>query len=420
MMSKYVAIDLGSSKITAMAVEVLPDGVLKVLGVESKSADDIKYGVVEQVSGAAFKVSEILKLLKNSAKLSDIERVSVSVGAKSMKSIGVSVSHLLGSPKKISDSLISDMHEEAGNKIKREGIAIYDVIPLYYELDGMKSDEPEGLNASQITGYYTVVCGSALVKEQIDRCFERTGIIVESSPIEAESLSAALLDDEKRENGCALIDFGASTTSLSIYHRGALQYLMVVPLGGKNITRDIQELGISEQNAEKLKRVKGNALESKETEPIYIQVPSVESDSEPIKISTKFLATIIEARLDELLLPIINVIDEWSDIIQSGIIITGGASKLRNIDAYLFEKTEIECSFGCHLDWIADDQADKYSALELSQLIGTIVLNHEYRETHPLEAIKKAEKKPKIPKGDFTKKLTSRFLDFFGDKNEMD
>jgi cell division protein FtsA len=405
-MSKYVAIDLGSSKISALAAEVLQNGVLKVLGVESKSADDIKHGVVEQVSGAAFKVNEVLRLLQNSAKLPEIDLISVSIGAKSMKSVGVSVNRFIGSSQKVSESLIEEMHAEVSDKVKREGIAVYDVIPLYYELDGVRTDEPEGQSASQIIGKYTVVYGSSVIQAELDRCFDRTGIKVEFSPIAVEALSAALLDDEKRENGCALIDFGASTTTLSIFYNGALESLLVVPLGGKNITRDIQELGISEQNAEKLKLVKGNALERMELEPICIQIPALDPESEPIKISTKFLATIIEARLDELLMPIIDVLDVWKDKIQGGIVITGGASKLKNIDAYLLEKTELECQIGCHSDWIEDEQIGLFGDICLSQLLGTIILNQEYRELHPLEETKKAEKKPKIPKGNLKNKIT--------------
>ncbi len=66
-MNKYVAIDLGSSRISAMAAEVQPNGMLKILAIESKAADDVKHGIVEQVSGAAFKVNEVLKLIQNSA-----------------------------------------------------------------------------------------------------------------------------------------------------------------------------------------------------------------------------------------------------------------------------------------------------------------------------------------------------------------
>lgn len=416
-MNKYVAIDLGSSRISAMAAEVQPNGMLKILAIESKAADDVKHGIVEQVSGAAFKVNEVLKLIQNSAKIPDVELISVSIGAKSMKHISVSVSRFVGASKTVSEQLIAEMHEEAGGKVKGENIAVYDVIPLQYELDGKITDEPEGQNASQITGRYTVIYGNKIIQSELDRCFDRTGIKVEFSPIISESLSAALLDDVDRESGCALINFGATTTTLSIFHKGALQQLLVVPLGGKNITRDIQELGISETNAERLKCLKGAALESKIDDPVYIQAQAANPDEEPVKISTKFLATIIEARLDEILQPIIKAIDSFSEPLEAGIIITGGAANLNYLIDYLNEKTGIYTRFGQHGDWLIESQVDKFNDIVLSQMIGTIILNHEHRQANPLE--KAPEKKPKIPKGNLKQKITQRIFDFFSDDNNM-
>ena len=129
--NKFVAIDLGSTHISVMAGEVLENGFLRILGLESKPADDIKYGIVEQSSGAAFKLNELIRMRENSARLKDIDYISVSVGAKSMKNIQVSVSHFIGASKIVSEKLINDMNEEAENKIRGENVAIYDVFPLW-------------------------------------------------------------------------------------------------------------------------------------------------------------------------------------------------------------------------------------------------------------------------------------------------
>ncbi len=99
-MNKYVAIDLGSSRISAMIAEVQNDGALKILAVESKAADDVKHGIVEQVSGAAFKVNEVVKLAQNSARIiEDIEQIAVSVNGRSMKSHPVTVNRFVDASK---------------------------------------------------------------------------------------------------------------------------------------------------------------------------------------------------------------------------------------------------------------------------------------------------------------------------------
>ncbi|MDO9154656.1 MAG: cell division protein FtsA [Paludibacter sp.] len=416
MAEKYVVIDMGGSRISAMAAEVQESGIIKILSVESLNSEDVRYGIVDNSSGASFKINALLKLLKNSAKIPDVEQVSVSVGAKSMKSIHVTIHHFIGGNKVVTEELLAAMHEEAENKITGENVFVFDVIPISYSLDGQKMDEPAGKNGIQITGNYCIVYGNVQIINKLDDCFDRTGVIIENRSLAMEALSAVLLDDNERDNGCALINFGATTTSVGIYFDGALQHLLIIPLGGKNITKDIQELGIGEQNAEKLKCLKGCALKSAVTDPIYVSVKSENPEVPNIKISTEFLSTIIEARLDELMHPIIDLITKHNSKLNEGIVITGGGSKLNHLTDFLNEKTDLYVRFGNHNDWIQELDVDKYSDRIFSQLIGTITLAHEYRKTHPLEDKKrKPKKEPKIKRAAFKDII----IKYFEDENIM-
>ena len=418
--NKIIAIDFGSTRISAMAAEVLENGALKIYSEEAKVSDDVRWGIVEKPSGASFKVSELFKLLKNSAKMPDISNVSVSFGAKSMKQISVSISRFVGKPNVVTEDLLADMLDECERKAQQPDTTVFDVIPLSYLLDGEKFDEPVGQTAKQISATYNVVFGNSIIKSELERCFDRTGIVLEYSPLAAEALSTVVLEDQEREVGCALINFGATTTTLAVYHDGVLQNLMVIPLGAKNITKDIQELGISEINAERLKCLKGSALESMVDEPIYIQIAAVEEGNPPVRISTKFLANIIEARLEEILQPVFDIITQLPFDLEAGIAITGGGSKLKNIIEFIAEKTGISARFGNHSEWLSDDSNEKYHDPSYAQLIGTILLTHEYRKEHPVEEfIKELEKKPKLPKKRFGDKVSEGFFKFFNDDNKL-
>jgi len=418
--NKLIAIDFGSTRISAMAAEVLDNGALKVYSEESKPSDDVRWGIVEKPSGASFKVSELLKLLKNSARMSDINHVSVSVGAKSMKQISISISRFVGKPNDVTEELLAEMLEECERKSQQSDVSIFDIIPVSYLLDGKRMDEPVGHKANQITANYHVVFGNSIIKSELERCFDRTGVVLEYSPLAAEALSTVVFDEMEREVGCALINLGSTTTTLAVYHDGALQNLLVIPLGAKNITKDIQELGINEKNAERLKCLKGCALESMVDEPVYIQIASVEEGNQPVKISTKFLANIIEARLEEILQPAIDVIAKLPFKLEAGIILTGGGSKLKNIIDFFAEKTGIYARFGDHSDWLSEDTNEKFHDPSYAQLIGTILLTHEYRKEHPIEeTIKEPEKKPKLPKRKFGEKITERVFNFFNDDNKL-
>jgi cell division protein FtsA len=418
--NKLIAIDFGSTSISAMAAEVLENGAVKILSEESKISDDVRWGIVEKPSGASFKVSELLKLLKNSARMHDISQVSVSVGAKSMKQISTSVSRFVGKTNVVTDNLLAEMLDECEHKSKQSDITVFDVIPVSYVLDGKTMDDPVGQTAIQITATYHVVFGSSIIKSELERCFDRTGIVLEYSPLSIEALSTVVLEEQEREVGCALINFGATTTTLAVYHDGILQNLLVVPLGAKNITKDIQELGINETNAERLKCLKGFALESLVDEPMYIQIASVEDGNPPVKISTKFLATIIEARLDEITQPVFETIANLPFALDAGIVITGGGAKLNNLIEFIAEKTGVYARFGDHSEWLADNTPEKFHDPKYAQLVGTILLTNEFRKEHPVEVTENMPgKEPKIPRKKFRDKIADGFINFFNDDNKL-
>ena len=196
-----------------------------------------------------------------------------------------------------------------------------------------------------------------------------------------------------------------------------LQQLIVVPLGAKNITRDIAELGIAEQNAEKLKRVAGKALERLVEQTVYIEIPAVTPGDLPVRISTSFLATIIEARLDETLQPIFAEIEKYKSILRAGIVICGGGSRLSGLIDYMQHKTGIYTRVGDFGEWLTDNTADAYRNVEYAQLLGTILLQADYRSEHPLVApeVPKNENAQKPKRKSIKEKLTKSLFNFFGD-----
>lgn len=416
---------MGSSRISVMATQILENGEVHILSEESKKSDEIKYGVVEQPSKCAFTINELTRLLQNSSRLGEITKVCVSLNAKTMKQIPIRINRSLGFGRVVTEQLLVEMAEECETKFNQPEVEIYDIIPLYYELDGSRTDDPAGKKGSELSGFYNVIVGSIYIKEELRRCFDRTTSISldEFMPLGMEALSTVLLDDNERETGCALINFGATTTTLAIYAEGVLQHLLIVPLGGKNITKDIQELGISEVNAERLKCLKGSALKHMVTAPIRIQIPSVESGNEPVRIDTDFLATIIEARLTEIVAPILKVIHESTFDLNAGIIITGGGSKLNNILDFLKEKTELKVRFGNHSDWLSDDSDRRFLDPVYAQSIGTALLLHDYIKEHPESAQettpKGGKKGQNNPKKSFMDKITIRVFNLFDDDNYL-
>lgn len=416
---KQIVVDLSGSRITAMAAEVREDNSIKIIAEEYKDVAFVKHGIVEQASGAAFVVNELVRLLQNSARIPEVHYVCTSVGAKSMKLIPYSTTQTFRKNTEITEDILAKLSDEVEQHFTQGEASVFDVIPVSYELNRKRTEDPLGIKTYEITAYYNVVLGNVKIKTNLEGCFDRTGIALpDYIPLSIDAVAAVVLDDKEREDGCALIHFGYSTTTLAVYADGVLQQLLIVPLGGNNITKDIQELGISESNAERLKCLKGCAMENLVDNPIKIKIPAENPANPDVLIPTQFLATIIEARLEEITKPIFEAIDNQPFELGAGIVLTGGGSQLEGLLDFVSEKTQLYTRFGNHSDYLSKDTDQKFEHPAYAQLVGTMLLTHEYDLEHPEEE-KIKPKEPKIKKKSLKSKVTDAFFDFFNDDNSM-
>ena len=412
-----VHIDMGGSRISALAGVVLNDE-LKILGEQSRPSDDVKSGIVEKMTGAAYKINETTKLLQNALRIEPIASVSITVNAKSMKQIPYTQKTTLRKP--ISEGMLKKLKEECKEEFKNDKTDVIDCIPLAYYLDGKRIEDPVGQKGYNFRIDYNLIVCHPLVIENIERSIERTGLAVDYIHLGMEAQATAVLEEDDRDNGCAILSFGSTTTSLAVYCEGHLQELMVVPLGGYNITKDIEELGMSFANAETLKCKIGCALEELVVKPVNVQIPHVNPNNDQIVISTKFLSTIIESRLDEILEPIFEKLEQVAFPLQTGIILTGGASKLKNLSDYITNRTGFPVRLGSHAEWLSADTDPKFKDPVYSQAVGAILLT-DYLKKQKGEEEKVI--KPRIPSKNLIIKATAIFknkmTDLF-DYDEMD
>ena len=151
----------------------------------------------------------------------------------------------------------------------------------------------------------------------------------------------AVLTESERRSGCALIDFGADTTTISVYKNNILRFLTVLPLGGNSITRDITTLQMEEEEAERLKKAYGDALYEEDPEQEEATC-KLDDDSRTIKVAD--LNNIIEARAEEIITNVWNQVQlsGFEDKLLAGIILTGGAANLKNLDEMLRKRSKVE------------------------------------------------------------------------------
>ncbi|MDR0811195.1 MAG: hypothetical protein LBN23_02820 [Paludibacter sp.] len=395
-MNKYVSFDLGNSKIAAMGAEILPDGKIKVLGTESVASNCVEHGKIVKPSEAAMKIGMLKRYLQNSSKLTAINGFGLAINARTMKAKEISINRKLNN-KAVIYKYLEDMAKEARYDFDNRFLTVFDVIPQTYLLDGVAMDNPEGKKGKSLTGKYTIVYGEKSIKENIEKTAPRSVSTVDFDCLASEALSAALLSDDERQRGCAVIDFGAGNTTLSIYFDGVLKDLLVVPLGGKNITEDIMNEGVDEGVAETLKH----------------QFPNVKIELPPT-LDLQTLALIIEARLEELAVPVLDVIEKYKNKLLTGIVLTGGGSTPDYIVSYMQEKTGLPARRGSHAHLLADE-SKKYDVPSFSLLVGIIALWRSTIKENQTEAPKEPKRKRISPIKWVNIKLDELFPDFFAE-----
>ena len=414
-----VAIDLGSSSIRAMAAERVGSDMLRILGVEKDSERVcINRGVVVQPTNAGYMISKTLKLLANRIGVDRLQQAFVLTGGKSMQTVPVMSKRDLVREHEITPALLQELKDECKNNIERSNInvAVMDLLPTYYVLDKKEQDEtPEPpQRATLIEVHYTAFVCKKEFLQKVHDSFDRAGKNEEADFVRPDALLSALTaeDSDFLTQGCAVLDMGAQTTTLSIYK--GCQYLAtkVVALGSWHITRLIEQEGMDIRYAEAMKCKYGYAMPELVEKNQTMNVPLVLNPDEKIKITTTELATIIQSKLDEIMAPLIEVLKPQEERLKT-LFITGGGSKLKGMLEYISSKTSLEVMYGSHACLLAPDTQDEFYSPEYSALIGALILGSDYRDMH------KGENTP--PKNIWEKlkdKFENQTMILFTDQNQ--
>ena len=303
-----VAIELGSSKVTGIAGQKNLDGSINVLAVvKEESSSFIRKGVAYNIDKTALCISNIVKKLTNQLK-TEITKVYVGVGGQSIRSVRNVITKDLPVDTKVTEQMVIDLMD-ANNMVKYPDQEILDVAIQEYKIDSQYQSDPVGVNVAQMF----------------------------ISPI---ALADSVLTETEKRSGCALVDIGADTTTVSVYNKNVLRHLAVIPLGSRNITKDIASLQIEESDAEKMKLKYGCAYTDNADIDNNLKLPI---DADRSVDSRKFIE-IVEGRLEEIIENVWNQIpsDYYEKLLLGGIILTGGGSNFKNIEKAFYNYTHLD------------------------------------------------------------------------------
>ena len=336
-----VAIELGSTEITGIAGKKNADGSIHLLAYASeRSSDCIKKGAIYNIDKTAQSLTSVIKQLEDQLKAS-IKKVYVGIGGQSMRSIRNTISKHLDEESKISQALIDSMLE-SNRKISLVDQELLSVEPQEYKVGNNLLTDPVGILVDNIEGNFVNIIAKNTLKSNIEQCFKQTDYEVAGYLMSPLVTADVVLTNSEKRSGCALIDFGADTTTVTVYINNLLRHIAVIPLGSNNITKDICSQKIEEEDAEQLKVRYASAF----TDPSEDLAETTQEYKIENKctISAHKLIEIVEARVNEILANIRNqiVLSKCGDKLLAGIVITGGASNLPNLDKALTNITQID------------------------------------------------------------------------------
>jgi len=328
----FAAVDIGSTKIVALAGKKNEDGKIQIIGLGQSTSRGVNRGVVLNVEEAFAAISEAVGQAEKDCG-HDIECVFVNISGQQLTTLNTRQQRMLGRDHCVTEADVELMMEQAGQIKLEEDMAIYHINPEFYTIDGESGiSSPVGSIGEKIEANFKIHVAPDSYQRNISKCFERGSIQVQKAILDPIASSTVVLTEDEKEAGVALVDIGGGTTKISIFCEGVLCFTSMVPFGGNVITKDIKEgCSITVKEAESLKKQFGQAIAdfAPENKVVTIQ----RNGWEPKQISFKSLAHIIQARMEEIIVHFFFQIRKsgYVDKLGAGIVITGGTSLLNNL-----------------------------------------------------------------------------------------
>jgi len=334
-----VAIELGSSKVTGIAGRKNLDGSITILALaQEPSSSFIRKGVVYNIDQTAQCLANIVKKLENALK-TKIMMVYVGVGGQSLRSVKNILIENLSEGERVTVNMVDNLTDR-NRDTKYANQEIIDVALQEYKVDSQYQINPIGIECHTLEANFLNILSRDSVYTKLNKCFQLAKVNVEEMYDAPLALADCTLSEAEKRSGCALIDFGADTTTVSVYYKNILRHLAVIPLGSNNITKDITCLKMEEEEAEKMKLKYGCAY----TENIDIDNTLKYPIDTERDVESRIFIDIVESRTTEIIENVTNQIElsGYINNLLGGIIITGGGSNMKNLDVALRKHTNIE------------------------------------------------------------------------------
>jgi cell division protein FtsA len=374
-----VGLDIGTTKIVAMVGRKNEYGKLEILGIGKSKSLGVKRGVVDNITQTIQSIQQAVQQAEANSGYK-IKDVVVGIAGQHIRSIQHSdyisrpnAEEVIGD--KDIDLLINQVHKLA----MLPGEEIIHVLPQEFKIDGQSEiKEPIGMCGGRLESSFHVVVGQAASIRNVGRCIQSSGIELSGLTLEPLASADAVLSQEEKEAGVALIDIGGGTTDLAIFKDGIIRHTAVIPFGGNVITDDIKEgCSIIEKQAELLKVKFGSAWPGENRDNEIVSIPGLRG-REPKEISLKNLSKIIHARVVEIIEQVFVEIKTYGHEdprkkLIAGIVLTGGGAQLKHIKQLVEYITGMDTRIGFPNEHLAGNSDEEIASPLYATAVGLVM-----------------------------------------------
>ncbi|MBB3764351.1 cell division protein FtsA [Sphingomicrobium lutaoense] len=330
------ALDIGSSKVSALVVQKDDDGAIKVLGSGQRESKGVKRGYITDMEISEVAVREAVDLAERMSGVT-VDEVWAGFAAGGLVSDVANVEVELGGHP-VEESDIAELLAAGRAAIDREGQVVLHAHPALYTIDGVQGvKNPRGLHAGRLGVDIHVIAADEAPLRNLDYVIRSAHLGVRAIVASTAASAEAVLTEDERDLGVALVELGADVTNVSLHAGGMLVGLRSIPLGARDVTEDIaMAFGVPRRDAERMKCFYGSAMQSPRDNHEMIDA-QVGASGEPMRITRAQLVTVIRQRTEE----ICNEVDAalrslgFSGPVGRQVVVTGGGAELKNVDDYM-------------------------------------------------------------------------------------
>jgi cell division protein FtsA len=391
-----VALDIGTTKVCCLAARRSEHGKLEIIGIGKVDSVGVLRGVVSNIEKTVSAIREAIELAERQAGMKFLS-VHVGIAGQHIKSLqhrGILTrdsDHIEITNRDI-ERLVNDMYK----LVLPPGDKIIHVFPQEFTVDNEQGiADPVGMCGVRLEANFHIITGQVTAINNIYRCIQKAGLQVADLMLEPIASAEAVLLDEEKQAGVALVDMGGGTTDITIFYDGLVRHTAVIPLGGNVITADIKEgCTVLPPQAEKLKVKFGSTLADEVYDNRIITIPGLRGRDHK-EISEKNLARIIQARMEEILDYVLWEIRRsgYERKLIGGIVFTGGGALMSHLDKMTELHTGMSCRIGTPVEQLAHGYRESVSSPIFSTGIGLLL-----RGVQDMEAGRIAPPAPTINK----------------------